>query len=555
MNGPQWTTEITDTTVVGEDQLGIEGAAQGYQQEILPGIITVTDHARYYSFYAWILHRFIYGKDLNRLIDDFKGPYFRRHELALVLAAYSHHMDGQQFSGVVGSGTNNVKVKKFWGTDDPVSLDQDYFQNKEGGLGQYYRTALQAMGIFEEPENTRWVYRLTDRGKALAEAYQASISSTQYYQNLAMQGQLTKINKKEAIEYGEVGCLCHQALKTGNDRPLLLDTFFRFSEPQEYNNAHTRRRNSLGVALDLVHQASGQFRREMLRPALYIGEYAPSMKYENALELSDWVYRWRMVEVRHMFTFGIQCLWAAFLLELKGRFRISKAEWNKYVQSRIQKLGWDIPLKQLAEKLCIEAGLKGDLKSLLPIIKQDFGLQSGKDEYSLYLRATKNQGNSAILFQTGICVLLQLYLRYVNDYRQNVPMWLGMATRERLPLNNYFQAMEQTLQSHEGTAIDWITWLYQEYVFEQHELIALEKLRYQEYDTFKFYFEEGAFFWPTGKKPYQEPIRLAGNRLNNCLTMLIDLGLIQENPDGTMILTSEGENYRDQVIKGFANAD
>ena len=49
-NFPQWTTEITDTTVMGEDQLGIEGAAQSYQQEILPGIITVTNHARYYSF-------------------------------------------------------------------------------------------------------------------------------------------------------------------------------------------------------------------------------------------------------------------------------------------------------------------------------------------------------------------------------------------------------------------------------------------------------------------------------------------------------------------------
>jgi len=48
---PQWTAELTDTFVTGEDQLGVEGAAQGYQQWLIPGIITTTDRARYYGFY------------------------------------------------------------------------------------------------------------------------------------------------------------------------------------------------------------------------------------------------------------------------------------------------------------------------------------------------------------------------------------------------------------------------------------------------------------------------------------------------------------------------
>jgi hypothetical protein len=37
---PQWISELTDTFVTGEDQLGVEGAAQGYQQWLIPGIIT-----------------------------------------------------------------------------------------------------------------------------------------------------------------------------------------------------------------------------------------------------------------------------------------------------------------------------------------------------------------------------------------------------------------------------------------------------------------------------------------------------------------------------------
>ena len=242
---------------------------------------------------------------------------------------------GRLFSGVVGSGTNNMKVKKFWGTDEMVSLDQDYFQNKEGGFGQYYQTAMKVMGIIDDPENPRWVYRLTDRGKELAEAYQSSISGTQYSHHLETHGQVTQINRTEAEEFGQVGCICSEALQFGADRPLLLDTFFRLSEPQSNENLHVRRRNSLGVALDLVGQAEGQFRREMLRPALYLGEYKAGLRYQPTLELTEWAKRWQMVEVRHLFTFGIQCLWAAFLLELGSQMVLSRSTWQEWITTQL----------------------------------------------------------------------------------------------------------------------------------------------------------------------------------------------------------------------------
>jgi len=83
-NWPQWTTELTTNFVTGEDQLGLEGAAQGYQHWLIPGITTITDRARYYSFYAWILHRFINLPNSSRLIKDFRGPFFKRHEVAMI---------------------------------------------------------------------------------------------------------------------------------------------------------------------------------------------------------------------------------------------------------------------------------------------------------------------------------------------------------------------------------------------------------------------------------------------------------------------------------------
>ncbi len=536
---PQWTTRITDITVNGEDQLGIESAAQSYQQEILPGIITVTDHARYYSFYAWILYRFIFNKGSSRLLKDFQGLFFKRHEMMLILSAYLHHNQATPFPGIIGSGINSNKAKNFWGDKESASLDQHYFNNNMGGFGQYYRTAMQAMGILEDQEESRLVYRLTERGKNLAEAYQASISTTQYFQNLET-GIVIQTHRAEAEEFAQVGCMCPAALSRGQDRALLLDTFFRFREPNKENNPHVRRRNSLGVALDLIHQAKGQFLREYLGPALYLEEYTPGLRYIPAMELINWVKRWRMVEIRHIFTFGIQCMWAAFLIKLSSELEIRKTDWDVRAMTWLNELQWDIPVRSLMEHFSAEVG---------------FGRRSGLDEYSLYLKATKNQMNSSLLFQTGVQILLQLYDRFLPDYTNHDPIWNELADRPRVPINSYFKHMESHLQKNELLVHDWVAWIYQEYIFEQHEMIALEKLRYQGYDTFKFYFEDGVFHWPIGKKNYREPIRLAGNRLNNCITMLTDLGLILENNEGFLELSEEGAEYRAKVLKGLRDVN
>ena len=550
---PQWTEEISERTVTGEDQLGVEGAAQGYQQNILPGIISVSDHARYYSFYAWILHRFIIGADSSRLMNDFRGNFFKRHEVALIIAAFAHHMNNKSFSGVVGSGINNRKARSYWEEGDIISLDQNYFQNKLGGFGQYYGTAMEVMGIVAQPEKTKWVYRLTSRGQALAEAYQASIEHTQYFKKLEENGPQEFITKEDASEYGEVGCLCHQAMNGSQDKPLLLKTFFRFDVDQ--NNRHASRRNSLGVALDLVKNADGEFATDMLRPALYLGEYRQDLRYEPSDQIRDWARRWQMVEIRHIYTFGLQCLWAAFLLELHKHKSIKKDQWNTWLLEKLRENNWDVPLKDLAVLLCSHAGLQGDYEDLIGNITLQFGLSTGLDEYSLYLYARNNQNDSQALCRTGVAILVQIYLRFYKQFSQKEPIWEELANRERLPINSFFSDMKRRMSAGQYTTEMWLRWVYQEFLFEQHEMIALEKLRYQDYDTFKFYFEDGAFYWPTGKEPYREPIRLAGNRLNNCINMLIDLGLIIENEDGTLILSEQGQEYHTQILRGPDGTD
>jgi hypothetical protein len=284
-------------------------------------------------------------------------------------------------------------------------------------------------------------------------------------------------------------------------------------------------------------------------------EYSPGKRYQPSDSLLDWVNRWQMVEVRHIFTFGLQAIWASFLLLLQSKLKISKEEWLDWIQMQVTSLGWNITVNQLGENLCSEENILRKFDELLDSKLEHINLATELDEYSLFLKAEKNRNDPVVLFQIGIKILLQLYMRFYNVFNQQENIWNELANRPRISINSYFQLMSKSLEKSNFQVIDWINWLFQELIFEQHEMMALEKMRYQGYDTFKFYYEDNTFHWPSGKEPYQEPIRLAGNRLNNCISMLIDLGLVLEGEEKILTLSADGKVYHSKIIMGLKNAN
>src|SRR5262249_35414876 len=157
-------------------------------------------------------------------------------------------------------------VRNYWNSGDPISLDQNYFGNLLGGFGQYYGTAMSAMDIIVEPENQHLVYRLSERGEALARAFEDSIRNTAYYRNLVEQGQLETISRADAREYGKVACLCPEALAASDpERTLLREAFFRFDR-SGMDDPQVRRRLTLGLLLDMVAKSQGTSLDWSLRP-------------------------------------------------------------------------------------------------------------------------------------------------------------------------------------------------------------------------------------------------------------------------------------------------
>lgn len=550
ISSPQWTARFTNDDVIGEDHLGVEGMAQSYQQYLVPGIISTTDHARYYSFYCWILYRYINQPDSPRTLAGFRGQYFKRHELAFLISCYSHHKDRNYLGGLVGSGVGNYKARRIWDSGDPITLDDhlDYFGHSQGGFGQYYRPVMQTMGLLAEPESPRWIYRLTHRGEALAKAFAETIETTTYSQQLEQKNELSSLTHDIATEYGQHACLCTEAMSRSTDREPLLEAFFRFDQ-NGLKNPHTRRRLTLALILDLVKQANDVPLRDALRRSLYLGWYDAGTAYQPHPSLHSWYQRWRFAQARHCYTAALQALWAVFLDHLRDADQITFEDFIKYVEGFLPDGVATMPLSSYLTQLCTAVGLEGDWQQATSEFHAACQVETGQDEMSLFDSIWGGDRETAVLIPNAVQILCQLFLRHYQLWQSGDSTWEEVAQEERLPLAQFMDDLDRHAQENLSVK-DWLAWVYRSYCLGQHEIIALQKLRYNKYNTFKFYYQDDRFAWASNPAQYKVPLRFPGLRLYNGLTILTDLALVEENEDGICILTAEGEAYLAQAVEG-----
>jgi hypothetical protein len=537
---PQWTERISDRDVVGEDHLGIETAAINYQGSLLPGIITVTDHARYYSLYCWILWRFIYDDTQERRLSNLKGSYFKRMELAHTMACYAHHEEDKGLEGVIGSQRSGAIWRE--ARPNPIDLEANinrYFQNELGGFGQYYLAALRFMGLLGEQINQRDVYQLTKRGEALAKAYEDSIANSRYFAALS-EGAVNHLSYKDALDYGEVACLCVDALAKGKDRDLLREVLFRLEDGKNIEANHKSRQLSLSLLLDMVRQSGNAVFQESLRSVLYLGKFSSKHSYEPLASLRSSYQRWHYVQVRQLYTNAVQILWHIFLDYLQNKAAhdgILFEEFILWIEHQSSSDLLNMTLNDYIASKLHEAGYETDWSVAEAFVKS---IEFKNDALSLF---DKQVSEKAYTVQQVVDMLCELFLRCYPYQLNEDPLWkeFSVANQEshRLPMSDFFKAFEGHLNANRSFR-DLLDWLYRDYILSQHEYIAIRKLRYNHYDTFKFHYREGRFYHTA--KAYQQPIRHPGLRLNNALTMLIDVGLVDEN-QGICQLTADGHQY------------
>jgi hypothetical protein len=152
---------LRDRRVIdGLDHLGIELVSVNLYQAMLPGLTNVTERARYYSFYPWVLHRFAQDGPKERSKRTWR-TWFRSLDFAYAAACAAHEQQNQLGSGssIVGAdkaGTlvagnqpgTMIDLSSACGLDENgnVPATGAYFKNPEGGFGQYYKGPLRELG-------------------------------------------------------------------------------------------------------------------------------------------------------------------------------------------------------------------------------------------------------------------------------------------------------------------------------------------------------------------------------------------------------------------------
>jgi hypothetical protein len=241
---PQWTRRVA-MDGSGRDPLGLSRVSDSLTSFLLPNIITTTDRARYYSFYAWAIGDVEEVKSSSKRKVSFEEE-FRRREAAFALASKLGIKTELPIVGI-------TKVNEHLGSvdeDDMINTDFRVLpSNPTGGFGQYYAGCLHGLGIITANADGEPTIA-SDLGKRLGDAFFQSAGKATYLAGEYRSKARVPINalKKSA----DIFSLDAIAGKTANaERELLIRIFFELDQKPSAETP-LNRQATLGMLLHVL---------------------------------------------------------------------------------------------------------------------------------------------------------------------------------------------------------------------------------------------------------------------------------------------------------------
>jgi hypothetical protein len=177
-------------SIGGLDHLGTQAPCVLIYGQLLPGITNVTDRARYYSFYPWL----IWSYDLRYSKDDPVRfvEFFRRADCLFTLISERHarmtDQDNERHgAAMVGrlklvSALNRLASGQALVLSDFTSQESPtrYFMNPMGGLAQYYAGTLSDLNLMDGTGRP-WFKNTKEFGVPLAEKADAFVPGDRFW--------------------------------------------------------------------------------------------------------------------------------------------------------------------------------------------------------------------------------------------------------------------------------------------------------------------------------------------------------------------------------------
>jgi hypothetical protein len=519
----------------GLDHLGVQGPCIALYAQLLPGITNVTDRARYYSFYPWLIRSFE-QRYRDHSIDEFRRV-LRRAECLFALVAIRHaRLAADRDEGIHGAGMVGrlallripEDVKSF-NLDDYAGIDAPnrYFLNKLGGLGQYYFGPLRDLRVVDYASQGDDALPGYDkvRGAALSDALGAAVPEDDFFRLL----------DKKHIRWSDLDNLsdfCPCALqKSRAERSLLLDLFLARSDAYRSSEADSRRA-SLALVLDFVSRTSqvkDYSAESVFRAATYTQALPDQAKWDVAARLVTVRQGWATYQQNELFSLALQALFSATLacLEFRHSGRLRTAGDAADVCA-------DLLPRTGGFRKRLVSDVVSELKLTLP------PLDAWQDESHEMQRGWRildtevNDRTLAGLFEESLQVLLSMLARGIdaNPYGgfEFDPDYFGPQELHLLSFGRAWGSIWANL-----TIEEWARWLSVHWGIERHLSVALRKLRAERRDTFRI-------------RPLEEELRVVEvprpaatiPRLGKAFQILRDLGLTDVDDDAWPHLTASG---------------
>jgi hypothetical protein len=523
---PEWIQPSLHVTA-GRDPLGLQTITlDRIMPRLLPGILVLSQRARYFSFHAFLLSQ--YRRRNLPLNNNDLSLFIRRREFEYAVAVQLCPRGcGERPVGMVGKNRAAPAVEEH---ADAIPR-RESVESHLGGYGLYYRTPMIEMGVVvprgtELGETVAPVDALDPHGPgpALADAFASAISDTSYFRE-HMSG-TSAIPRDVLEELAERACLCRLP-DYPNEQALLRQALFEPTAPG-YAEATKQRCRSFALLLrELEREPKAAVSNGAFMQAVW-GDFLADPASDGALRRT--VAQWAALAAKDWWQESLSSVWSHFLRVAELRSDgLSPDELDTVISTELIPAG---SIQVLGRALEIRPEIStAALANAVARATADIPL----DE----LRAWAAETDTAA---AGLVLFFALRGRVPTEAAASRG-WgeIGAQSSERQPsLLGFLYRFDHHLET-QPTLAQTLLWLTKRFVINAHEQIAYSKL--PEF-TFRFRWEEGRLqFYTLGLGRF----RLADIRREAMALISEDVGLWQ-NVGGVPELTSYGRQFTEQAF-------
>ncbi|HEX8145047.1 MAG TPA: hypothetical protein VF553_20950 [Pyrinomonadaceae bacterium] len=521
--------------IKGLDHLGVRAPCENLYAQLVPGITNVTDRARYFSFYPWLIWA------VERHAGRLKAlPFFqilRRADCLYTLIAARHQArieESKQLHGaMIGAITlfpallrladgERLRLTRYATTE---AEPERYFKNKLGGLGQYYLGTLREAGVLVGDLRTGVKYT-PERGLVLAQAFERGIDRERFFE--VLESDNVKIDVLD-----ELAAFCPCNLH-GNEpeHSALTDLFFN-RESVFSDESGISRRLTLTLLLDLTARLEGTdtglsvdgYGADLFRACAYAGALPNGKAWTfDAPALEQHRRGWQQYQRFELFSVAVQGIFWAGLDELQEQ-GVELANSEAYRKWFVETFA--VELERKGEESFADA-VRRTADRLLPLGlwgESEHEIQLGWHIHNLTRVEDAAQQRREVL-RTSVKLLLILAARKLELDSQELTVGLSPNYLAQYPVN--FRSFEQHAQDgwRNFSMRELLGWLAVRWGIEAHLRVALRKLRYDSRDTFKIRpTDQGLVVTEAPVPSFTSP------RLKQSLQMLYDLRALDPNAE------------------------